>query len=99
MPASSVWRGELLPVEVAGDSIQYQINRTTRGWVIELINNAGVAKQPDQPATTDPNAIAGWRSGRESAAFRRRNGGRIALTQTRKRCGWNWAQARVCSSN
>jgi beta-1,2-mannosidase len=49
---------ETLPVEVSGDPIQYQVNRTTNGWVIELINNAGVAKKPDQPATRDPNAIA-----------------------------------------
>jgi hypothetical protein len=49
---------EHLPVQVLGDPIQYQINRTTHGWVIELVNNAGVAKKPDQPATTDPTAIA-----------------------------------------
>lgn len=49
---------ETLPVEVAGDPIQYQINRTTNGWVIELINNAGVIKKPNEPAITDPNAIA-----------------------------------------
>ena len=49
---------EALPVEVSGDPIQYQVNRTTNGWVIELINNAGVSKKPDQPATTDPSAIA-----------------------------------------
>ena len=49
---------EALPVAISGDPIQYQVNRTTQGWVIELINNAGVAKKPDQPATTDPSAIA-----------------------------------------
>jgi hypothetical protein len=49
---------EAIPVEVSGDPIQYQVNRTTDGWVIELINNAGVAKKPDQPATTDPSATA-----------------------------------------
>jgi hypothetical protein len=49
---------EALPVEVSGDPIQYQVNRTTHGWAIELVNNAGVAKKPDQPATTDPTAIA-----------------------------------------
>jgi hypothetical protein len=49
---------EALPVEVSGDPIQYQVNRTTNGWVIELINNGGVAKQPDQPAITDPSAVA-----------------------------------------
>jgi hypothetical protein len=49
---------ETLPVEVSGDPIQYQVNRTSIGWVVELVNNTGVAKKPDQPATTDPNAIA-----------------------------------------
>ena len=49
---------EALPVTVSGDPIQHQINRTATGWVIELINNAGVAKRPDQAASTDPNAIA-----------------------------------------
>jgi hypothetical protein len=49
---------EALPVEVSGDPIEYQINRTPNGWVVELINNAGVSKKPDQPAITDPGAIA-----------------------------------------
>jgi hypothetical protein len=49
---------ELLPVEITGDSIQYQINRTSRGWVIELINNRGVIKKPDQPARVDQKEIA-----------------------------------------
>jgi hypothetical protein len=49
---------EVLPVEVTGDPIQYQINRTAKGWVIELVNNTGVDKKPDQPAITDLNAIA-----------------------------------------
>ena len=49
---------EELPVEVSGDPIQYQFNRTTSGWVIELVNNAGVIKKPGEPAITDTNAIA-----------------------------------------
>jgi hypothetical protein len=49
---------EALPVEVSGDPVQYQVNRTAHGWVVELINNAGVAKKPDQAATTDPSAVA-----------------------------------------
>jgi hypothetical protein len=49
---------EALPVEVSGDPIEYQINRTPNGWVVELINNAGVSKKPDQPAITDPSASA-----------------------------------------
>lgn len=49
---------EVLPLEVSGDPIQYQVNRAPHGWVIELVNNAGVAKKPNQPATTDPGAVA-----------------------------------------
>ena len=49
---------EALPVEVSGDPVQYEINRTPNGWVVELINNAGVSKKPDQPAITDPGATA-----------------------------------------
>jgi hypothetical protein len=67
-----------LPIEITGDPVQYQINRTESGWVVELVNNNGVIKRPDQPATTDSQAVAhlrlkpmfrggiatGWRSGR-----------------------------------
>ena len=49
---------EALPVTVSGDPIQYQVNRTANGWVVELVNNAGVAKKPNQPQVIDPNAIA-----------------------------------------
>ena len=49
---------ETLPVAVSGDPIQYQVNRTTNGWVIELVHNGGVAKKPAQPAVTDPAAVA-----------------------------------------
>ena len=64
---------DLLPVEVTGDAIQYQVNRTASGWVIELINNAGIAKKPNEPATVDPAAVAhitlkprgGYREARE----------------------------------
>lgn len=69
---------EYLPVEVSGDPVQYQVNRTARGWVVEVIHNAGVSKKPDQPASIDPTARARvvlrlrgacqsaveWRSGR-----------------------------------
>jgi hypothetical protein len=41
---------DLLPFEVAGDTLQYQINRNSKGWVIELVNNDGVFKTGDQPA-------------------------------------------------
>lgn len=50
--------GEFLPIEVTGDSVQYQINRTARGWVVELINNRGVTKFPDRPALVDAGAVA-----------------------------------------
>jgi hypothetical protein len=64
---------EVLPVGISGDPIQYEVNRTASGWVIELVNNTGVAKKPDQAATTDPGAIARvalqprirWESARE----------------------------------
>ncbi len=69
---------EVLPIAVEGDAIQYQINRLPNGWVIELINHRGVSKKKDQPAVTDPAAVAqvtlkprmscgasrAWRSGR-----------------------------------
>ncbi len=49
---------QYLPIEVSGDAVQYQVNRTPKGWAVELINNRGVIKKPDQPAITDPKAIA-----------------------------------------
>lgn len=49
---------QFLPLEVAGDPIQYQINRTETGWVVELVNNAGVIKHPDQPAVVQPQEVA-----------------------------------------
>lgn len=49
---------EELPVTVSGDPIMYQVNRTTSGWVVELVNNAGVIKKGDQPQVIDPSAIA-----------------------------------------
>jgi len=49
---------ECLPLEISGDPIQYQIARTSRGWMVELINNSGVTKQKDQPAIVDAHAVA-----------------------------------------
>jgi hypothetical protein len=46
------------PIEVQGDPVQYQINRTESGWAIELINNNGVIKKPDQPAGIDSRKAA-----------------------------------------
>jgi hypothetical protein len=48
----------LLPVEITGDSIEYQINRNSVGWVVELINNRGVIKKPDQPAQVEQQKTA-----------------------------------------
>ncbi|MCL5097214.1 MAG: hypothetical protein M1608_06765 [Candidatus Omnitrophica bacterium] len=49
---------EYLPIDVSGDPIQFEVNRIPSGWVIELINNAGVTKKPDEPAVINPKAIA-----------------------------------------
>jgi hypothetical protein len=49
---------ETMAIDVSGDPVEYEVNRTANGWVVELINNAGVVKKPDQPATVDPRAIA-----------------------------------------
>jgi hypothetical protein len=45
---------DTLPVEVTGDPIEYQVNRVATGWVVELVNNDGVVKKPDQPAMIQP---------------------------------------------
>ena len=47
-----------LPVKVTGDSIQYLINRNSRGWVLALINNEGITKFPNQPAQVDSSKTA-----------------------------------------
>ncbi len=49
---------EYLPVAVEGDPVQYQVNRTDRSWVIELVHNGGVSKKPDRPAIIDSHNIA-----------------------------------------
>jgi hypothetical protein len=49
---------KFLPMEVTGDPIQYQVNRTENGWVVELVNNRGVIKKPDRAAMIDPQAVA-----------------------------------------
>lgn len=45
---------EHLPVSVEGDPVQFAINRTRDGWIVELINNRGVIKRGDRPAVVDP---------------------------------------------
>jgi len=49
---------EHLPIHVSGDPVQFQVNQNSEGWVIEVINNAGVTKIPHLPAVIDPAAIA-----------------------------------------
>jgi hypothetical protein len=49
---------ETLPLAVAGDPIQYQINRNRRGWVVELVHNDGVAKTGRTPAQVFPEMVA-----------------------------------------
>lgn len=44
---------ELLPFRVKGD-IQYGINRTKDGWLVYLINNAGVVKYAEKPEIRFP---------------------------------------------
>jgi len=49
---------EYLPIAVTGDPVQYEINRTSQGWAVELVNHHGVVKKPDQPAVADPHGLA-----------------------------------------
>ncbi|MCD4824580.1 MAG: hypothetical protein K8S55_08225 [Phycisphaerae bacterium] len=45
----------LLPVRVSeGDGLEYTVNRTAKGWVVGLINNKGIYKQPTGPPTIRP---------------------------------------------
>ncbi|MFM7101701.1 MAG: hypothetical protein ACKO3N_11085, partial [Verrucomicrobiota bacterium] len=48
----------LLPVGVAGDPVQYQVNRNDVGWVVELVNNDGVVKTGRTPARVYPEVVA-----------------------------------------
>jgi hypothetical protein len=43
---------------VAGDPVQYQVNRADSAWIIEIINNAGVIKTPTEPAVVDRSKTA-----------------------------------------
>ncbi len=49
---------EHLPVGVDGDPVQYQVNRSRTGWVVELIHNGGVTKRPTLPVVIDRSAVA-----------------------------------------
>ena len=46
------------PIAISGDRIEYQINRNQVGWVVELVNNAGVIKTKDQPAIVELEKVA-----------------------------------------
>ena len=43
----------LQPIDVAGEAIQYQINRNAVGWVVELVNNKGIIKTRDKPVIVE----------------------------------------------
>lgn len=45
---------ELTPIKVSGDVVQYGFNRTKDGWLVYLINNAGVTKVWDKFPEFDP---------------------------------------------
>jgi hypothetical protein len=49
---------ELLPIRVAGDPVDHQINRNHSGWVVKIENNAGLAKFGNKPVQIDPMALA-----------------------------------------
>lgn len=49
---------EHLPLTVSGDAVQFQVNRSATGWVVEVVNNAGVTKFPERAAEIDPSAKA-----------------------------------------
>ncbi len=51
-------RDTLLPVRVEGDPVQYQVNRTASGWLVEVINNEGVIKKPTEPAVVEEGRSA-----------------------------------------
>lgn len=51
-------RDALLPVRVEGDPVQYQVNRTAEGWIVEIVNNDGVIKTPTQAAIVDESKAA-----------------------------------------
>lgn len=48
-------RDTLIPVEIEGGPVQFQWNKNKAGWVLELVNNAGVIKKPSEPATVNPD--------------------------------------------
>jgi len=47
-----------LPIAVSGDPIQFSINRNAAGWVVELVHDNGVWKNPTSAAITTNTDIA-----------------------------------------
>ena len=47
-----------LPIAVSGDPIQYSINRNAVGWVVELVHDSGVWKDPSNAAVTSNSDVA-----------------------------------------
>ena len=47
-----------LPVTVSGDPIQYSINRNAAGWVVELVHDNGVWKNPTSAAIVTNTDVA-----------------------------------------
>lgn len=47
-----------LPIAVSGDPIQYSINRNAAGWVVELVHDSGVWKDPANAAVTNNSDVA-----------------------------------------
>ena len=58
---------ESMPFKVEGD-IQYGINKTSKGWLLWLINNKGVKKFAFEPQKLDPKAAAVVRVGLKKMA-------------------------------
>ena len=48
---------ETMPVRVAGD-VQWLVNRTSKGWLVALVNNKGVVKFVDEPEEFDLSKTA-----------------------------------------
>lgn len=48
---------EVLPFKIEGD-IGYQINRSDNAWVVILMNNKGIIKDPRKPEEFDPSQTA-----------------------------------------
>lgn len=50
-------RDELLPVKVTG-KVEYLLNRTSKGWLVTVVNNEGISKAFRTAPTIDTNATA-----------------------------------------